>query len=127
MITLDGITLPSDLEWQDEFAWSPVQQASERSLSGKLSIEEATKIKGRPITLFGGPNAAWTTRATITALFNKLTAGHRMVLNYHGTNYNVVWRHGDTPIEAAPVARKRNPDSDHKYTLIVRLMEVAAA
>lgn len=124
-ITLDGITLHPDLEWQDEFDWTPVQQSVERSLSGKMLIEEATKIKGRPITLYGGQNAAWHSRSTVALLQAKLTAGTVMTLVYHGTTYSVCWRHDATPLEAAPVVRTRNPGSGHKYTLTIRLMEVS--
>lgn len=126
-IKLGAIDLPADLEWQDEFAWTPVQQAAERTLTGKLGIEEATKIKGRPITLHGGQNAAWVTRATVTALAATLTAGGIMTLVYHGTTYKVKWRHNDTPIDATPVVRTRNPGANTKYAITLRLMEVASA
>jgi len=39
-ITLDGLDLPADLEWQDEFDWQPIAHSSERSLTGKMLIEE---------------------------------------------------------------------------------------
>lgn len=127
-ITLNGIALPSDLEWQDEFDWQPVASSSERSLTGKLLIEEAPLANGRPMTLYGGENAAWVTRSTldqISALAS--TPAATMTLDYHGTPYTVMWRRSEQPIEARQVMRLQNPGSeaDHKYTITLRLMEVA--
>lgn len=65
-ITLGGVTLPDDLQWTDEYAWSPVARASAYSLTGALIVEEATKQAGRPITL--GGDWAWVSIATLTAL-----------------------------------------------------------
>lgn len=65
-ITLGGVTLPDDLQWTDEYAWSPVARASEYSLTGALIVEEAAKLAGRPITL--GGDWAWVSIATLTAL-----------------------------------------------------------
>jgi hypothetical protein len=126
-ISLNGITLPKDLEWQDEFDWNPVRQASDRSLTGKLMIDEAGKVGGRPITLYGGPNACWVPRSTITALFAlTATPGLQMTLSYHGTDYTVMWnRANGVPIEARPVQRIMNPGPAHKYHFTLRLMEVA--
>lgn len=65
-ITLGGVTLPDDLQWTDEYAWSPVARTSAYSLTGALLIEEATKQAGRSITL--GGDHAWLHLATLTAL-----------------------------------------------------------
>lgn len=65
-IVLGGVTLPDDLQWTDEYAWSPVARASEYSLTGALIVEEAAKLAGRPITL--GGEWAWIGIATLTAL-----------------------------------------------------------
>lgn len=65
-ITLGGVTLPDDLQWIDEFAWSPVVRVSEYSLTGALLLEEATRLAGRPITL--GGDHAWLHVSTLAAL-----------------------------------------------------------
>lgn len=125
-ISLNGLSLPADLEWQDEFDFTPVRQHQELTLTGALVIEEAKQIKGRPITLVGGPNACWVPRSTIEALYALAqAAGQTLTLNYHGATYTVVWRHQDGPILAKPVLRVMNPGPDHKYTLTLRLMEVS--
>lgn len=125
-ITLNGITLPSDLEWSDEFDWTPVRQSMDRSLTGKLLIEEAEKVGGRPITLYGGQNACWVPRSTVVALKALLVANNTMTLMYHGTEYSVMWRHDETPIEANQVRRIANPGDNWKYTITLRLMEVGS-
>ncbi len=56
-MTLDGIELPDDLLWVDEFDWNPVAQDIERSLTGALMVQEQAKLYGRPITLTGGDEA----------------------------------------------------------------------
>jgi len=124
MITLNGIALPNDLEWQDEFTWTPVQQRTERTLTGALMIEEATRIKGRPFTLAGGENAAWIRKGTLDQLRALATANNNMTLEYRGETYTVRFRHSETPVEATPVLRTANPDSETRYTFTIRLMEV---
>lgn len=72
MSSLGGIALPDDLEWVDEFDWSPVGQQVEVSLGGSLIIEESAQLAGRPITLRSNQSGSnyWavTTRATAEAL-----------------------------------------------------------
>lgn len=128
MITLSDsvttITLPNDMQWLDEFAWSPVEQDEEYSLTGALIVQRGIKETGRPITLLGGDDACWVPRSKVTALFILLaTEDETLILNLHGTEYTVVWRHAETPVDAKPVVRIRNPDEDHKYTLTLRLRE----
>lgn len=65
-ITLGGVTLPDDLQWIDEYAWSPVARTSEYSLTGALIVEEALRLAGRPITL--GGEHVWLHVSTLAAL-----------------------------------------------------------
>ncbi|ADE14182.1 conserved hypothetical protein [Nitrosococcus halophilus Nc 4] len=125
-ITLDAITLPEDLSWTDEYSWSPVVQNSEFTLTGALILEEGTQQAGRPITLQSPAGGAWTTRATAEALRAKLLANNDMTLTLHdGRAFTVRWRHGDTPLEAAPVLEGlADPDTDTLYDLTLRLLEI---
>lgn len=72
VITLsDGtttVTLPADLEWSDEYAWQPVEQSIEFSVTGAVIIEHSTRLAGRPITLSGDSNRCILTRATLDQL-----------------------------------------------------------
>ncbi|MNV78610.1 hypothetical protein D3C71_1721070 [compost metagenome] len=52
-VTLNGLLLPDDLIWRDEFDWAPVEQVVTPTLTGALLVEETDKPEGRPITLVG--------------------------------------------------------------------------
>ena len=125
-ITLDAINLPADLEWIDEYTWSPVKNKSDISLAGKLIIQEAAQLKGREITLQGGTEASWVTRAIVDALKAKAdTADNQMTLSYHGRNFTVAFnRANGNPIDSRLIQRKADPQSDDFYSLTLKLMEV---
>ena len=122
-ITLAGIQLHKDMEWQDEFSWSPTSQTSTVTLDGSVVFEESTQQSGRFITLFGGDDACWTPRSTIKQLHALLSQpGTLRELNYHGDIYNVLFRHAETPIEAKQVQRIKDPGDEHLYTLTLKLV-----
>lgn len=105
-IVLGSLTLPAGLRWSDEYAWSPVVQATTYSLAGALVTEEAQRLAGRPLTLEGGRTWAWMTRAQLETLRQALTtAGATWTLTLHdGRAFVVMARHeGDGPLSAAPV------------------------
>ena len=66
---LDTITLPDDLLWINEFEWNPVDQTTERSLTGALLVQEGQLTHGRPIVLSGNGEAGWVSRLTVKNLF----------------------------------------------------------
>lgn len=128
MITLsDGvttITLPDDLQWSDEFAWSPVEQTREYSLSGALVIQEGVKVRGREITLLGGDDVAWVTRATVLQLYAMASvAGKIMTLVFHSRTFTVMFNHPNA-IEAAEVVRQADPAASDFYSITIKLIEV---
>jgi hypothetical protein len=117
-ISLDAIALPADLIWADEFAWSPVQQQQQYTLTG---IKQA----GRPITLIGGANAGWVTRATVKALYAKLDDAGPFTLTLNdASTHSVVFSHDQTPIEAAPIIDYNNPDDGDLYSLTLRFIKL---
>lgn len=67
-IILGGITLPNGLRWEDEFAWRFDTSATSYSVNGALLVDRNTKLSGRLITLVGGINFAWITRANVKLL-----------------------------------------------------------
>lgn len=126
-ITLDDITLPMDLHWEDEFDWTPVAQETGYTLAGALEIQVGTMQAGRPITLAGGEAKAWTTRATVLLLQAKAaTAGATMTLTLNDARtFTVAFRHGDgQPVEARPIIPYNTPAAGDYYALTLRLMEV---
>ncbi len=54
---LGTITLPDDLLWINEFEWNPVEQSTERSLTGALLVQEGQFNYVRPIELSGNGEA----------------------------------------------------------------------
>lgn len=133
-ITLGAIALPNGLRWSDEYAWTPVAQATTYSLAGALVIEEATRLAGRPLTLEGGRTWAWLARADLDTLHAALlTAGATWTLTLHdGRQFTVAARQdGDGPLKAAPLPIVRDsgpadPDAETLYYIdAIRLMILA--
>ena len=125
-IILGSITLPDDLEWSDEFEWSPVEDAIDTALSGSLVIHSGTRPKGRTITLEGSDSAAWITRSVLDQI--KALADSNpsdLMLGYHGRNFNVRFRYSEKPYSARPVVFYSGVSlPDDYYTITIRLMEV---
>ncbi len=115
LITVGATTLAldPDLYWADEFAWSPVEQAVEYSLTGALIVDHGLRLAGRPITLDApDDNAAWMSRAVLTQLqtWEADPALASMTLDLRGTTFSVIFRrHDGAPVEARPVTFVADP------------------
>ena len=126
MNTLDDITLPDDIWWQDETDWTPVEQNESYSTTGALLLDVSVKQAGRPITL-GGDDDIWITRATALALQEKAAQPDlEMALTLYQATYTVRFRHADgKPVDAVPVVRITPPaDTDYYILRALRLMAV---
>ena len=121
MITLHNINLP-DMVWEDEFSWRPIAHRTERTLTGKLVIEEALMKKGRPITL----SSVWINRSTLEQLQAIASApATTYSLQLQGASYTVAFRHLDQAFTAIPIKPVTDPDQNDFYELTLRLMVVA--
>ncbi len=124
IITLNGITLPPDLVWSDEFAPWAVEQTTEWSLSGALMLQDGLKLKGRPVTLSGGPNAAWCDRSVLEQIVALQSQRSAMTLVYGTQTLSVRF--------AAPKAWDAKPVIDYadngqpadKYEITLYFIEV---
>lgn len=124
-IMLGAVALPSGLTWSDEFAWTPVQQSSEYSLTGALIVSNQAKLSGRPITLIGqsagNDHTVWISRSSLLALQTALAVtGATFTLTMHDARTFTVMANG--PIKATPLPAYKsllpaNPTSDHGYLL----------
>lgn len=123
-ITLGAVTLPGDLRWADEFAWSPLVQQTEYSLTGALIVQEAVKQAGRPITLEAKQEGLWVTRATVLELRALAeTPGWSGTLTLHdGRTFTVCFR--EDRISAEPVRHIAPLESGDAYTMTLKLMTV---
>ena len=99
---LHNIDIDHDLEWADEFNWSPRDEGVDYSITGTLVLEpSALRLAGRPITLQSANDRAWITRATLEALQATLAGTSAMTLTlWDAREFSVGWRYGETPIEA---------------------------
>jgi hypothetical protein len=128
----DGValTLPDDLLWTDEHAWTPAVASVSYLLTGALLVQSATRQAGRPITLTGAVDMAWVTRSVISTLYNwaavPLGAGTgRFELTLMDERvFTVAFRHADTALEAEPVAGFPARSESDFYRLTLRLMEI---
>lgn len=130
-----SLTLPDNLIWEDEGAWSPVVQTVELTLSGTVAAEEHPRTGGRPITLAGGPPWVWVTRSVALALKAALdVSGLIATLTLHDARtFRVTPRRDDgPPVQIRPLAAigdspSANPSSTTLYTVdAIRLLEVPA-
>ncbi|WP_395504657.1 hypothetical protein [Ectopseudomonas hydrolytica] len=132
-LMLDDLDLSEDprlageqMEWIDEWEWSPIEQVQDRSLAGRLIIQEGSKLLGMPITLSSN-GGAWFRLGTIRTLQTMLTPLRVMLLKLPGgAEHYVTWNHAaGAPIVARPVHREVAPGPDALHELTLRLITVA--
>jgi len=126
MIVLDGISLPADLLWSDEWAASTVAQSVRRTLDGGLVVFYGELRAGVPITLESQPDAGWLTRAQVEALaLRAASPGGLYTLTLRGQTWQVMFRHQDAPaFEAKPLVPLANPQPGDFYLATLKLMTV---
>lgn len=127
-LTVGGTTVSftDDLIWADEFAWAPVEQSVDRTITGALIVQTAARTAGRPITLAAEDDfSGWITRAALDQ-FKAWAAvpGQQMTLVYRGASRTVIWRHQDTAIDAAPVVFYADVQAGDYYRATLRFMEI---
>jgi hypothetical protein len=110
-IYLNNIRLPDGLRFSDEFKGSPIAQTIIHSLTGAPIVQQGEKLAGRPITLIGGNEFAWLTRAETTALKALLDTGAEMTLTLHDAREFTVLPADDDPlaVSAVPIVRDSGP------------------
>ena len=126
MITLDGIQLPVDLLWSDEWAASSVAQTVRRTLDGGLVVFYSELRAGWPITLESQPDAGWLTRAQVEAVaLRAASPGGLYTLTLRGHTWQVMFRHHTAPaFEARPLVSVANPQAGDFYLATLKLMTV---
>lgn len=122
------VTLHPDLYWEDEFSWYPVEQGTERTLTGALIVDAVAKVLGRPITLKpDSDGSAWMPKATIDQLAVwAQTPLLQMTLSLRGASYQVLFRHDDPPaLSVEPVVFYSDPGSTDFYLATIKLLVIA--
>ena len=125
-----ALTLPDDLLWTDEHAWTPAVASMSYLVTGALLVQSAVRQAGRPITLAGAIDMAWVTRATVAALYEwavvplGVSSGRFELTLADSRVFTVAFRHGETPVEAEPVAGFPARSDDDFYRLTLRFLEL---
>lgn len=133
-LILDSLDLGADpalggeqLEWVDEWEWTPVAQEQERSLTGKLLVQQGSKLHGRPITLKSN-GGAWFPLSLVRSLeVLRDIPGRVMPLTLpDGRAFHVIFDHSEgAPLKASPLFREVAPGADHLYEIELYLITVA--
>lgn len=131
MITLnDGFTtveFPDGTTWVDEFTYTTVVQAAERSIQGSLIIDLQQEAGGQPITLRSTDSeSGWMPKSDVDQLTTwARIVGKELTLNLRGVILTVMLRHHEPPaFECAAVTPFDDPDSEDPYTFTLRLLDV---
>ncbi|MCA3253888.1 MAG: hypothetical protein ING49_19475 [Rubrivivax sp.] len=125
-----ALPLPDDLLWTDEHAWTPAVASMSYLVTGALLVQSAVRQAGRPITLAGAIDMAWVTRATVAALYGwavvplGVSSGRFELTLPDSRVFAVAFRHGETPVEAEPVAGFPARSDDDFYRLTLRFLEL---
>lgn len=125
MITLDDVELPDQLQWADEFDWSPVKQTITPTVSGSLWVEESVSVVGRPITLLSNGGVWWARSAVLTVKAMEAEPGKKMTLRLHdGREFKVTFRHDPVAVTASQIERNDAPQPDDEYELNIKLIVI---
>lgn len=125
MIRINGLVLPNDLRWENQFSWYPGIATSERTLGGTLIVWTGSLMKGRPIHLVGAEDRGWLTYLQIRSLWAFASNPIAYVLEM-GSSYNVMFHYEDDPcIDVQPLVSSKITfaDTDYFYGTI-KFMEV---
>lgn len=120
------LNLNPDLLWADEFAWNPVEQTVQRTITGAQIVSVATRLSGREITLQPeDDSSAWVPHAQVEQL-RQWAAGPGQVLSLtlRGLARDVVFRHQDGAMAATPVQHLSDTAPGDWYLVTLRFMEI---
>lgn len=126
-VGLTTVQLNPDLFWEDENNWHPVEQTSERTITGALVVQVAERVAGRPITLRPEDDSSGATELTDLEQLRNWAAvpGQEMTLTLRGESRTVIFRHHDgAAIEARPWVHRSDVQSGDWYLATFRFMEM---
>ena len=120
------VTLPDDMDWTDEFSYSPIVQSVNESVTGASILQIGVKQAGRPITLRGTTERAWIKLPIVQQLYSwSRVAGQTMTLSLRGTARQVVFRHHESPaLEAQEIWGEVPILASQEMAVTLKLMEI---
>ncbi len=115
--------------WSDEFDYKPIEQKVEPSIDGTPIIQEGKWKSGRPISLAAEKDMAWLPRHVVSTLKTwSMLQGETFTLMFeyqHDTRqFNVIFHHASTAIEATPVKGFPTVSDGDYYNVTLRLLEL---
>jgi len=121
---LDGLQLPEELIWADEFDWSGIFASTKRTIAGKFIVQEvqAPSDAGRIITLTS--DDAWAERTVLIALQEmSRDLGRQLFLEMNdGRTFLCRFRHWDIPVMSSEmVLPTAFPEDVTNYKLSLKL------
>ena len=125
-VSTTTLTLPSDLEWTDEYSWQPVEQETEFSITGALIVQTGERQAGRPITLAGETDRSTLLRAALDQLATwAATPGQEMTLTMRGAAHTVIFDHPGA-IQAAQLVPGAPIDTagGGRYAVTIKFLEI---
>lgn len=123
------LTLPvdarSDLLWVDEFDFSPLAADARWSMDGVLIVDEVLRTTGRPITLQGGEQYGWVTRATVEQLEAwRALPEQAFTLTYRGVAHTVLMDHARGAVSVRPYVERISYLAGDFYIPTLRFLKV---
>ena len=119
---LDGLELPINLFWENEFSFIAVAQESQRTVTGGMDVQAVPLAYGQPVRLTG----AWATRLEILALKAlENEAGVKRILTLNdGTEHTVLFDVAAGGVQAPLLFPDNVPIDETQYLLTLNFMTV---
>lgn len=126
---LGHLSLPGDLFWSDEFAWSETVGKQSTAINGALIQEFSKRLAGRPITLQAGNNFAWISRALfdqLITLANDPLQPAYLLRTPDGREFSVRFRpeNNQPAVTAVPLRHIWPAQPDDWLVVTIRLIQV---
>lgn len=123
------LTLDDSLLWSDEFDWQGIEQSQEYAVNGALIVQEGKKLAGRSIELSADPQMGWLKRSSLSTLKDwslLQDETFKLIFEYpHDTReFDVIFNHARTAIEANPVKGHPTVSDDDYYRVTLRFIEI---
>jgi hypothetical protein len=125
-LTLDTVTLPDELYWQDEFAWNKKTHSKAYGITGSLFVQVGTKETGRDITLVGTESMGWVTRDVVEDLQTLRDTDPEMTLTLPDSRtFTVMFKQDEECIDVEPVIPHNQYEATGYYKInAIRLFQV---
>jgi hypothetical protein len=129
-ITLGGLELDPDLQWQERKQTQRVAQSAQATLGGSLNVLAVAISVGLPITLESGDDFGFLTTDQVDQLrdmANDVGAVYELEI-VSGSNveaYSVIFRHHEPPaFDARPLIPRVIPEADDYFRASIKLITV---